>query len=207
MRWGKRKVIGRWPDGVPKPCIPTQGREIPAGEDWVHEIKHDGYRLMVRKDAEAVRIITRGGYDWSDRYPAIVEAARAIKESFVVDGEGVVCGPDGVADFDLMRSRKYDSACFLYAFDLLELGGKDLRGEPLERRKARLEKLLARSKSGIVYSEHVVTKGDAIFAAACKMGLEGIVSKMRNQPYQAGQCKHWIKTKNPDGAWKKRLPE
>ena len=88
------------------------------GEDWLHEIKHDGYRLLVRKDGDAVSVITRGGYDWTERYPPIVEGALRLRGSFVIDGEGVVCGEDGVADFELLHSRKHDRSCFLYAFDL-----------------------------------------------------------------------------------------
>ena len=207
MRWGKRKSNSRWPEGIPRPCIPTIETAVPTGEGWFHEIKHDGFRLMVRKEGAAVSIITRGGYDFTQRYPLIVASAKALTGSFIIDGEGVVCRPDGVADFALMQSRQHDTACFLYAFDLVALGSKDLRDRSLDERKSRLKKLLALSKSGIVYSEHVETSGDRVFAAACKMGLEGIVSKRRDRPYVSGPCKHWIKVKNPDAPWKKRLEE
>ena len=178
------------------------------GEDWLHEIKHDGYRLLVRKDGDAVSIITRGGYDWTERYPLIVAGALRLRGSFVIDGEGVVCGEDGVADFELLHSRKHDRSCFLYAFDMMERSGDDLRSLPLEERKARLRSLLVRSKMGIVYSDHVAgDDGAKIFAAACEIGLEGIVSKRRDRSYVSGPCKHWIKVKNPDAPWKRRLAE
>jgi len=83
------------------------------GDGWLHEIKHDGYRLMVLKDDDAVKIISRGGYDFTDRYPLIVAGAKAMKGSFVIDGEGVVCGADGIADFSLIQSRKHDAAFFM----------------------------------------------------------------------------------------------
>ena len=192
--------------GIPRPCIPTIGTAVPAGDEWLHEIKHDGYRLMVRKDGDAVSIITRGGYDWTERYPLIVAGALRLRGSFVIDGEGVVCGEDGVADFELLHSRKHDRSCFLYAFDMMERSGDDLRSLPLEERKARLRSLLVRSKMGIVYSDHVAgDDGAKIFTAACEIGLEGIVSKRRDRPYVSGPCKHWIKVKNPNAPWKRRL--
>ena len=120
--------------GVP-PCLPTWGTVVPVGTDWLHEIKHDGYRLLVRKDGDAVSIITRGGYDWTERYPLIVEGALRLRGSFVIDGEGVVCGENGVADFDLLHSRQHDRSCFLYA--LMVRSGVDMRSLPLEERKAR----------------------------------------------------------------------
>ncbi len=117
---------------------------MPAGPQWLHEIKHDGYRLLVRKAAGKVRIYTRRGTDWTKRFPAIVEAASKIKvASFYLDGEGVVCNADGVALFDELHSKANDHAVFLYAFDLLEIDGEDLRPVPLEQRKARLRNVLA----------------------------------------------------------------
>jgi ATP-dependent DNA ligase len=111
---------------------------VPAGPQWLHEIKHDGYRLLVRKSSGQVRIYTRRGADWTKRFPAIVEAAGKIKAaSFYLDGEGVICDADGVAAFDKLHSKANDHAVFLYAFDLLEIDGEDLSPVPLEQRKAR----------------------------------------------------------------------
>jgi bifunctional non-homologous end joining protein LigD len=108
-------------DGFIDPCIPTLAAKPPAGPDWVHEIKHDGYRLIVRRDGATVRLFTRRGYDWSDRYPAIANAAAKLKaRSFTLDGEAVVCGTDGVAVFDALHRRGRVSDAILQAFDLLE---------------------------------------------------------------------------------------
>ena len=107
----------------------------------------------------------------------------------------MVSGPDGVSDFERLHSRAYDHAAFLYAFDLLELDGEDLRPAPLDQRKARLAKLIR--NSGIALSEHTEGDGGEIFRFACEMGLEGIVSKRRDMPYRAGPSKMWLKIKNP----------
>jgi bifunctional non-homologous end joining protein LigD len=120
----------------------------------VHEIKHDGYRLQVRREGDTVRLFTRRGYDWSGRYPAIaVTAAKLRARAFTLDGEAVVCGPDGVAIFDAVHRRGTVTEAMLYAFDLLELDGEDhLRVLPLGDRKKRLARLLARRRVGIVLS-------------------------------------------------------
>jgi bifunctional non-homologous end joining protein LigD len=173
------------------PCIPTCALGPPAGPDWVHEIKHDGYRLQVRRDGDTVRLFTRRGYDWTDRYPAIAGTAAMIRlsraKSFTLDGEAVVAGGDGVAVFDALHRRRKVTDAMLYAFDLLELNGEDLRPLPLRERKARLEKLLSRSRTGIVFNEHTDEDGAAIFQHACEMGLEGIVSKRLSAPYRSGR--------------------
>jgi bifunctional non-homologous end joining protein LigD len=108
----------------------------------------------------------------------------------------VVCGKDGKSDFDKLLSGAHDASVFLYAFDLIELNAEDLRPAPLEHRKAKLEKLLARS-DGIRFSEHLDGDGAMIFEHACKLGLEGIVSKRRELPYRSSRCQAWVKIKNP----------
>src|SRR5262245_59439970 len=101
------------------PCIPTRAARPPAGPDWVHEIKHDGYRLQVRRDGEPVRLFTRRGYDWTTRYPAIAGTAMMLRaRSFTLDGEAVVCGSDGVAVFEALHRHVIVSKAMLYAFDL-----------------------------------------------------------------------------------------
>jgi bifunctional non-homologous end joining protein LigD len=142
-------------DGFVESCIPSLAHKPPSGPDWVHEIKHDGYRLIVRRDGAAVRLFTRRGHDWSDRYPAIAGAAAKLRaKSFTVDGEAVVVGADGVAIFDALHRRHKASNAILYAYDLLELDGEDLRPLPLSARKAALARLLARKPAGIVFNEH-----------------------------------------------------
>jgi bifunctional non-homologous end joining protein LigD len=126
-------------------CLPTKATTVPDTPDWLHEVKYDGYRLWLERDGDRVRLITKGGYNWSDRYPWIVEAAlkNRIKQ-FVIDGEAVVLGVDGVADFNALHSHKHDDEVQLYAFDILALDGGDLRSLPLSMRKTGLARLLAR---------------------------------------------------------------
>jgi ATP-dependent DNA ligase len=113
--------------------------------DWLHKIKYDGYRLRVERDGDRVRLITRGGYNWSKRYPWIVKAALKNRyKQFVIDGEAVVLGVDGISDFNALHSGKHNDEVKLYAFDILALNGDDLRSLPLSMRKAHLERLLAR---------------------------------------------------------------
>jgi bifunctional non-homologous end joining protein LigD len=186
-------------DGFVDPCIPTLAAKPPSGPGWVHEIKHDGYRLIVRRDGEAVRLFTRRGYDWTDRYPAIAAAAAKPRaKSFTLDGEAVVIGEDGVGVFDALHRRHKATDAMLYAFDLLELNGGDLRPLLLVDRKARLARLLARAPAGIVYNEHTDEDGALVFRHGCKLGFEGIVSKRLGAPYRSGPSRDWIKVKDPD---------
>ena len=136
------------------------------------------------------------GADWSKRYPLIVDAAAHIKGNAILDAEVVWIGPDGVADFDALHSRVNDKSASACAFDLLMLNGDDLRRRPYVERKAALRKLLRHGR-GIQYVEHAEGHGDRLFAAACKLGLEGIVSKKLDAPYRSGPSKTWIKVKNP----------
>src|SRR5215210_3090574 len=194
-----RKRIARSPVGFIQPCRPTKAIRPPSGPLWIHEIKHDGFRLLVRREGTRVRCFTRGGRDWADRFPAIVEAAMAIRaDSFLLDGEAIVCGPDGRADFDALRSRRRDGDVILFAFDLIELQGKDWRDRQLVDRKTRLASLLARRSDGIYFTEHLEHDGEVVFMHACRMGLEGIVSKRIDAPYRSGLSKVWLKSKNPD---------
>jgi bifunctional non-homologous end joining protein LigD len=174
----------------------TPASPPPAGPGWVHEIKHDGYRLIVRRDGEAVRLFTRRGYDWTERYPAIATAAAKLRaKSFTLDGEAVVAGADGVAVFDALHRRGRVADAILQAFDLLELDGEDLRPLPLGQRKPRLARLL----SGVIaLNDHTDARGELVFRQACVMGLEGIVSKRLTAPYRSGPSRDWIKVKNPD---------
>jgi bifunctional non-homologous end joining protein LigD len=198
MLW-RAPVAGKQrPPGFIEPCIPTRASKPPVGPQWIHEIKQDGYRLIARKRDGRVRLFTRRGYDWTERYPRIGEAVTAIRAaSVVIDGEAVCCDGSGVAIFDQLHSRAFDDRVFLYAFDLLELDGEDWRPRPLEERKAKLEQLIAIAPAGIRYSEHLDGDGATIFAHACKLGFEGIVSKHRESPYRSGPSKTWLKVKNP----------
>jgi ATP-dependent DNA ligase len=187
------------PNGFVEPCIPARAAKPPAGPGWVHEIKHDGYRLIVRRDGDSARLFTRRGYDWTDRYSAIASAAAKLRaKSFTIDGEAAVAGADGIAVFDALHRRHRADDAILYAFDLLEFNGKDLRMLPLSERKAKLEKLLARAQAALIFNEHTAEEGAVVFRHACMMGLEGIVSKRLTTPYRSGPSRDWIKVKNPD---------
>lgn len=178
--------------------IPTAGKAVPAGPEWFHEVKYDGYRLRIERDGAAVRLIARGGYDWTKRFPWIVEAAlKNRQKQFLIDGEAVVLGIDGIANFNALHSEKHDAEVQLCAFDILALDGDDLRPLPLSMRKTNLERLLRRRPDGIFLSEVAVGAiGPDLFRAACKMGLEGMVSKRSDRPYRGGRSPYWIKVKN-----------
>jgi ATP-dependent DNA ligase len=180
--------------GFIPPCLPSRADRPPSGPGWVHEIKHDGFRMMIRRDVAGVRLLTRNGHDWTDRYPLIAEAAGALRvRSFLIDGEAVACDGDGMPVFDRLRYRRQDARVFLFAFDLLELNGQDLRREPLEVRKATLASLLRGSLPGLRLNEHLTHDGESVFRHACKMGLEGIVSKRLGSRYRSGRSKDWLK--------------
>jgi bifunctional non-homologous end joining protein LigD len=133
-----------------------------------------GYRLIVHRDGNAVRLFTRRGHDWSDRYPAIAAAAAKLRsKSFTLDGEAVVSGPDGVAVFDALHRRRRATDAILHTFDLMELNGEDLRSLSLGERKKRLAALLSGNPTGVVFNEHVTIPGALLFRHACQMGLEG----------------------------------
>jgi hypothetical protein len=135
--------IKRLPAGFVIPAQPVIASKPPSGAEWVHEIKHDGYRLIVRRDGPALRLYTRNAYDWTARLPAIAAAAERIKaKSFTIDGEAVVVGPDGLSRFEELRSREAARTAILYAFDLIEHDGEDLRNRPFLDRKVALARLL-----------------------------------------------------------------
>ena len=173
-----------------EPCLPSPADRPPSGPDWVHEIKLDGFRMMVRRDPAGVRLLTRNGYDWTGRFPLIAAAAEALRaRSFLMDGEAVACEGDGLPVFDRLRYRRQDGRVFLYAFDLLELNGRDMRRERLEVRKAGLAAVLRRKAAGIQFNEHCDDLPvDVVFRHACKLGFEGIVSKRLGSPYRSGRC-------------------
>jgi ATP-dependent DNA ligase len=153
---------------------------------------------MVGRSGNRVRLITKGGYDWTKRYPWIVAAALKNRhKQFVIDGEAVILGVDGYSDFNALHSGKHNEEVQLCAFDVLAMDGDDLRKLPLSMRKEKLTRLLARRPDGIFLSDFGQGEiGPDLFVAACQMGLEGLVSKHRDRPYQAGRSKHWVKVKN-----------
>src|SRR6516164_3677457 len=131
--------IKRLPAGFVIPSQPVMASKPPSGADWVHEVKHDGYRLIVRRDGPTVRLYTRNAYDWTVRLPAIAAAAALIDaKSFTIDGEAVVLGPDGLSRFDELRRREAARTAVLYAFDVIKHDGEDLRDLPFLDRKSAL---------------------------------------------------------------------
>src|SRR5215510_280206 len=158
----------------------TVASRPPSGSSWAHELKHDGYRLQIHVRDGRVWLYTMNGADWSRRYPLIVEAAARIDVAAILDAEVVWIGSDGVADFDALYSCTNDRAAVALAFNLLMLDGEDLRRKPFAERKAMLRKVLRRTGAGIQYVEHTEGDGAEMFAALCKLGLEGMVSKKLN---------------------------
>ena len=185
--------VGRY-----EPCLPRPAKEPPAGPDWIHEIKHDGFRIIAQRDAAGVRLITRNGYDVAARFPLAAAAIAALPPgSCVVDGEAIARDDNGLSVFDLIRHRRQDHAVTLCAFDLLELDGVDLRREPIEVRKSTRKGLLRRAHPGIVFNRHFDGEGAVVFRQACALGCEGIVSKRLGSPYRSGRADCWVKVKNP----------
>jgi bifunctional non-homologous end joining protein LigD len=188
--------------GFIEPCLPMMSRTVPAGTGWAYEIQTRRIPLHLQTRRRPCAGVLTGGHDWSAQLPAVTEAMRALPvTSVTLDGEVVICGADGASQFDRMRAvfgRHGSREAFLYAFDLLELDGQDLRGKRWDDRRALLARLLTEADAGIRLCEHIEdTDGAIVFRAACNMGLEGIVAKRRNSRYRSGRCREWIKIKNP----------
>jgi bifunctional non-homologous end joining protein LigD len=137
------------PAGFIAPCLPIKANTLPSGGLWIHEIKHAGFRIVARKNGAQVRLYSRAGNDLTDRFPVIVETLANLRtRSCIIDGEAVICDDNGIASFERIRYRRHDGNAFLYAFDLIELNGDDLRREPLDVRKATLWSLLVKPGPG-----------------------------------------------------------
>ncbi len=192
------------PDRV-EPALAKVKQRPPRGDQWGWEIKWDGYRLAVRVEPQGVRILTRGGHDWTHRFPDIAEAARALgPATMIIDGEAVVLHAEGRSDFGLLQkslgasgTKAGDRAsdAMLYAFDLLYLDGHDLRGVEYGSRRRLLEDLLNGQDGAIQISEELDADPDLLLEHACRFGLEGIVGKDRDQPYRSGRTGDWVKIK------------
>jgi hypothetical protein len=195
-----RERVARRGIGAIEPCLPSPAKAPPSGPGWLHEIKHDGFRLIVRRDAAGVRLITRKGNDLTYRFPFIALAvAKLPVRSCLIDGEAIVCDDNGLAVFELIRRQRTSATAVHCAFDLLELDGEDLRRVPIERRKAHLAKLLRGAPPTIVLNEHYGADGAIIYRHACKLGCEGIVSKRLGSPYRSGRTAHAVVVTEPSG--------
>jgi len=185
-----------------EPCLATLQDKPPAGETWLHEVKFDGYRLQARiKDGKAT-LLTRSGLDWTDRFGAtLAKALGALPcDTALLDGEVVAMGENGVSSFSALQealSEGKTGELVFFGFDVLHLDGQDLRGEPLLARKERLEHLFeaAGTEGPLRYSEHFIEPGQTMLRHACRMGLEGVISKRADAPYRSGRGRDWVKSK------------
>ncbi|THK37600.1 ATP-dependent DNA ligase [Ensifer sp. MPMI2T] len=183
------------------PCLASLVDKPPTGPDWAFEVKWDGYRLAVHIEPGRVRIITRGGYDWTERFPSIADDARRLAvKTAILDGEAVVLDDKGRSDFGMLqralgrRPAAYEAgAIILYCFDLLYLDGRDLRRLPQRERRRLLQPLVSGREGAIRFSEEAETDGEDFLRAACAHGLEGIIAKHREKPYRSGRGDWWQK--------------
>ena len=189
-----------------QPQLATLVAQAPDGDEWLHEIKFDGYRIGCVVRAGRATLHSRNGKDWTERFAPVAEAAAALPvKSALLDGEVAVLLPDGKTSFQALQNSlvaRGDSPLVYFAFDLHELDGADLRARPLEARKEALRALLRPKparKGGslptVRYSDHVVGQGPRVFAEACRTGLEGIIAKRRSDPHRDGRTTGWLKVK------------
>jgi bifunctional non-homologous end joining protein LigD len=195
-----RGARARMPEFV-EPALCKLVPRPPEEGGWAHEIKLDGYRLQLRVEAGHAVLLTRKGLDWTERFASIARAAEALPDC-LIDGEAVALNSKGVSDFSALQaalSEGRESALILFAFDLMFLGGRDLRPLSLEERKAELERVLrelpASSRARLRYLEHFTTPGAAVLESACRLSLEGVVSKLLQAPYESGRTGSWVKSK------------
>ena len=180
--------------GFVEPALASSIEKVPSGARWIHEIKFDGYRVQVHLANEAVKVLTRRGHDWTNRFKKVADDAWHIKAgSAIVDGEVVVPAPDGTTDFSVLQNelKGRSTSIVMVAFDLLYLNGRDLRKLPLFRRKTELKKIIDGTE--IQFSESFEIGGREMFEHACKIGLEGVVSKVRDSAYASGRGNNWVK--------------
>ncbi len=193
---GARKASGKQP-AFREPQLATLVDSVPAGNDWIHEVKYDGYRALLSIGAKGPRIYTRSGLDWTDKFPGIAEAAKAIPGPALLDGE-IVAFRDGKPDFSTLQEAisAGGNGLTLFAFDLLEQDGEDLAKLQQIQRKERLRILLEGvDDDRIRFSEHIVGNGEKLFDTMCKEGYEGIVAKRADAPYRGTRTKSWLKVK------------
>jgi bifunctional non-homologous end joining protein LigD len=192
------------PDPMPArvdPCLAMLVDKPPKGSDWTFEVKWDGYRLAVHIDPEQVRIITRGGYDWSSRFPTIAAEARRLGlRTAIIDGEAVVLDDKGRSDFGMLQralgrrpAGHGPGEIIFYAFDLVYLDGRDLRRLPQHERRRLLKPIVAGRGGAIRLSEEVEAEGKEFYRVACAHGLEGIIAKHCGRPYHSGRSDWWQK--------------
>jgi bifunctional non-homologous end joining protein LigD len=201
-----KKLQARGTDSMPAridPCLALLVSKPTVGPIWAFEIKWDGYRLALHVEPGGVRVLTRGGHDWTPRFAHIAEAAGHLGHStMILDGEAVVLDGKGRSDFGRLQKalggrggKRFAREAIFYAFDLLYLDGQDLTREPLSERRRLLEVIVSGQTGLIRLSEEVEGDGKLLLQHACKLGLEGIIGKRRDKPYRSGRNGDWIKVK------------
>jgi DNA ligase D-like protein (predicted ligase) len=179
--------------------LPTLADEPPAGDDWLHEIKHDGYRSQLHLEPGRSRAFTRNGHDWSHRYRLVLDCAEKLRRSAILDGEMIVQDEQGRSDFHALKSAiaRAPERLVFYAFDLLALDGRDLRRVPLLDRRTELVMLVGPHDraSCVQFSDAVMGGGPLFFDQVAPLEMEGIVSKKANSRYASGRTKSWLKVK------------
>jgi bifunctional non-homologous end joining protein LigD len=194
--------------GIIEPCLPSPAKVPPSGPGWIHEVKHDGFRIFAYRDSAGIRLVRRTGNDFSSHFPLIAMAVSKLPvRSCLIDGEAIVCDENGLAVYDLICRDDAGERAVFSAFDLLELDGKDLRRTPIEKRKRLLSELLNNSQVHIVFNECFGEDGEIVFREACRLGCEGIVSKRLGSIYRRGRSPLWLKVKNPNAPAVKREAE
>ncbi|HEY8264097.1 MAG TPA: DNA ligase D [Methyloceanibacter sp.] len=183
-----------------EPELATLDTHVPTGPGWLHEIKYDGYRILGRKAGDETTLFSRSGLDWTVRFPAIAPALETLPcKDALIDGEIAFVLPSGITDFKSLQEHidTPNPAIRYYVFDLIELDGKDLRKLPLSTRKDKLKSLLSGKgvSDWLIYSDHFVGDGPAVYQGACKAGLEGVISKRADSRYRSGRFKDWLKIK------------
>jgi bifunctional non-homologous end joining protein LigD len=159
-------------------CLPTKADRLPSGGLWIHEIKHDAFHIVARKNGAEVRLYSRPGNDLTERFPLIAETLANLRTcSCIIDGEAVACDGNGLAVFERIRYRRHDDNVFLYASDLIELDGDDLRREPLDVRKATLRSLLIKAGPGLRWNEHIEGDGETIFCLQARARRDRVEAK------------------------------
>jgi bifunctional non-homologous end joining protein LigD len=184
--------------GFIAPCDPTLRDRAPSGDDWLYEIKADGYRAQLHVRPGRVTVYSRRGFDWSSEFAVIASAAKSLQGiEAVIDGEAVVYGETGRPDFQALRRElaRPTGRLRYHAFDLLYANGSDIRNVSYVDRKALLKQLLADAPEVFIFVEYLEGEGELIFTHACKVSLEGIIAKRRNAPYRSGRVESWLKLK------------
>jgi bifunctional non-homologous end joining protein LigD len=192
----KRKA-GKAPPSFEQPQLATLVDEVPAGSSWMHEIKYDGYRLLISVGDGVATAWTRKGLDWSDKFKALVKAAAKLPAGCLIDGEAVAIDDEGRPSFQLLQSTLKGGSANLafYAFDLLIDRGEDIRKLPNIERKQRLAALLEGVSPPILYGDHIIGRGEEMFEAVCNQKGEGIISKRASAPYRGTRTREWLKIK------------